>query len=169
MDHSGADAPRRAGREPGRWLGRGPGLRPRAVALTVLAVAAVLGVASLVRPAAPAGDPAATGAASDAAQAGAGRAAVGAVQDVVLVDQGEVARVSVRLTVEGGGASAEPVEVAYRTVAGTALLGTHVEPTAGSLTFAAGSPSGSEAVIDVPTLVTGPGDARTFQVELTAP
>ena len=66
-------------------------------------------------------------------------------QDVVLVDRGEVAQVTMRLTTTDGEPLPEPVTVDYANGAGTAEAGTHYKPFSGTLTFDAGTAVGRDA------------------------
>jgi beta-glucosidase len=98
-------------------------------------------------------------------------ATVAPAQDVVLVDAGDVARVTVRLTTTDTAPLAEPVTVSYAAHgdADTAEPGTDYTPFTGMLTFDVGTPSGAEQTIDVATLAaSGPRDARSVEVTLTA-
>ena len=91
--------------------------------------------------------------------------------DVYLVDPGETAQVSVRLTTTDGAPLVEPVTVTYADAgpANTAVAATHYLPFGGTLTFDAGSASGTEQAIAVQTLDTGAADdARSVEVTLTA-
>src|SRR5690606_1744090 len=82
--------------------------------------------------------------------------------DVVLVDPGETAQVAVRVTTTDGEPLGEPLTVAYADQAGTAEPGTHYAATSGTLTFDAGTPSGTEQTVEVPTTATAASDdART--------
>lgn len=96
-------------------------------------------------------------------------ASVAAVPDVVLVDPGETAQVTVRLTTTDGEPLAAPVTVTYADAPGTAEAGTHYTATSGTLTFDAGTPSGAEQVVEVATAATAAqDDARSFDLVLTA-
>lgn len=96
-------------------------------------------------------------------------ATVTAGSDVVLVDPGETAQVPVVLTTTDGQPLTGDVTVAYANGAGTAVAGTHYDAFAGTLTFPAGTASGSTQTIDVVTHATAAvDDARTVGVDLTA-
>lgn len=96
-------------------------------------------------------------------------ARVAPVQDVYLVDPGETAQVVVRLTTTDGEPLTGPVTVTYADTAGTAEAGTHYTPVAGTLTFDAGTVSGSEQTVDVTTLATATvDDSRSLELTLVA-
>lgn len=89
------------------------------------------------------------------------------VRDVVLVDPGETAEVGVRVTTTDGEPLAEALTVTYADSPGTAEAGTHYTATSGTLTFEAGTPSGTEQTVEVPTVATADqDDARSFELRL---
>lgn len=88
---------------------------------------------------------------------------------VVLVDPGETARVTLRLTTTDGAPLPEDVTVTWEDVPGTAEPGTHYTAPTGSTTFPAGTASGATATVDVATLATAErDDARSFALRLAA-
>ncbi|KQR11975.1 glycoside hydrolase family 3 N-terminal domain-containing protein [Cellulomonas sp. Leaf334] len=90
-------------------------------------------------------------------------------QDVVLVDPGETAQVPVVLTTTDGQPLPADVTVDYANGDGTAEAGTHYDAFSGTLTFPAGTESGSTQTIDVVTHATQEvDDARTLTVDLSA-
>lgn len=94
---------------------------------------------------------------------------VAPAQDVVLVDPGETAQVAVRVTTTDGAPLEEAVTVTYADAPGTAEAGTHYTPTSGTLTFEAGTASGTEQVVEVATAATAAqDDARSFTLTLEA-
>ncbi|WP_407344639.1 glycoside hydrolase family 3 N-terminal domain-containing protein [Pengzhenrongella phosphoraccumulans] len=97
-------------------------------------------------------------------------AEVAPAQDVYLVDPGETAQVTVRLTTTDGAPLVEPVTVTYGDAGttNTGVASTHYVPFGGTLTFDAGSASGTEQTVAVQTLATGADDARSVEVTLTA-
>ncbi len=96
-------------------------------------------------------------------------ATVTAAQDVVLVDPGETAHVAVVLTTTDGQPLTAPVTVTYANGPGTATAGEHYDAFSGTLTFDAGTPSGTAQTIDVVTHATAEqDDARTVEVTLGA-
>ncbi|WP_162250299.1 glycoside hydrolase family 3 N-terminal domain-containing protein [Cellulomonas sp. Root485] len=87
--------------------------------------------------------------------------------DVVLVDPGETAHVPVTLTTTDGQPLPVDVTVEYANGDGTAEAGTHYDAFSGTLTFAAGTASGTTQTIDVVTHATAAvDDARTLAAEL---
>ena len=98
-----------------------------------------------------------------------GTVAVGASQDVYLVDAGDTAAVDVVLTTTDGEPTDNPVEVAWATGAGTAVAGTDYEPGSGTLTFPAGTASGDAQPVEVTTLARdGASESLSFPLELAA-
>ncbi|GIG23082.1 hypothetical protein Cch01nite_38060 [Cellulomonas chitinilytica] len=96
-------------------------------------------------------------------------ASVAAAQDVVLVDPGETAHVPVVLTTTDGEPLTDAVTVTYTNGPGTATAGTHYDAFGGTLTFDAGTASGTTQTIDVVTRATAAvDDARTVEVTLAA-
>ena len=96
-------------------------------------------------------------------------ATVAAAQDVVLVEPGDTAHVPVALTTTDGEPLTDAVTVTYVNGPGTATAGTHYDAFGGTLTFDAGTASGTTQTIDVTTHATAAvDDARTVEVTLTA-
>ncbi|KUN81959.1 glycosyl hydrolase [Streptomyces bungoensis] len=79
------------------------------------------------------------------------RAAVGTDAAVYPVRQGGTAKVKVTLATTGDKPVEEPVTVTYTTAGGTATAGRDYTPASGTLTFPAGSPSGTVRTIEVAT------------------
>ncbi|WP_193609800.1 glycoside hydrolase family 3 N-terminal domain-containing protein [Nocardioides lijunqiniae] len=99
----------------------------------------------------------------------AGTVAVAATQDVTLVDAGDTAAVTLRLTTTTGEPLASPVEVAWSTGAGSAVAGTDYQAASGTATFPAGSESGATQVVEVDTLARdGASEALDVPIDLTA-
>jgi beta-glucosidase len=88
-----------------------------------------------------------------AAGAAPGDVRVSADRGVYTVDEGGSARVGIRVTLDGGGALAAPVVVRYATgsSADTAAAGTDYASASGTLTFPAGTPSGTTRYVRVAT------------------
>ncbi|KUO07583.1 glycoside hydrolase family 3 protein [Streptomyces sp. DSM 15324] len=80
------------------------------------------------------------------------RASVTTDAAVYPVAEGGAATVRVTLATTGSAPVDEPVTVIYRTAGGTAEPGRDYTPVAGSLTFPAGTPSGTSRTVRVPTL-----------------
>ncbi|WP_066038964.1 glycoside hydrolase family 3 N-terminal domain-containing protein [Herbiconiux solani] len=91
-------------------------------------------------------------------------------QDVYLLDPGATAQVGVTLTTSNGEPLTGPVDVTYGPGTGTAEIGTHVAGFGGTLTFAAGTESGTTQTFDVSALAAGTtGDqARSIPIVLDA-
>ncbi|WP_051323722.1 glycoside hydrolase family 3 N-terminal domain-containing protein [Candidatus Solirubrobacter pratensis] len=104
-------------------------------------------------------------------------------QAVYLVDQGGTAHVGIRLTTTGNVATDADVTVSYstggtlsigsgtnlKTLPDTAVPGTDYTAATGTVTFPAGSASGTVKTVDVSTLaVTGAAKAKTITVPFTA-
>ncbi|MCU1543999.1 MAG: hypothetical protein JWM50_1864 [Microbacteriaceae bacterium] len=92
---------------------------------------------------------------------------VASAEDVYLVDAGDSATVDLVLTTSSG----EPLEadatVTYVNGAGTAVAGTHFTPFSGSVTFPAGSASGTSRTFEVQTLAgAGDDESRSIPVVL---
>ncbi|HWJ85329.1 MAG TPA: carbohydrate binding domain-containing protein, partial [Cellulomonas sp.] len=97
----------------------------------------------------------------------AARVTVSTTQDVYLVDAGGTATVEVAVSAPGGAALETPVSVAYSLEGGTAVAGTDFTAASGTLTFPAGTASGSTRTFDVVTAPDRPADtARTLSVRL---
>ena len=89
-------------------------------------------------------------------------------QDVTLVREGGTARVAVRVSVEGGAALAADVTVDYATVDGTATAGADYTGATGTLTFPAGTASGSTQHVVVEVAAGGGAEmAETLSIRLT--
>ncbi|MER6735469.1 glycoside hydrolase family 3 protein [Streptomyces puniciscabiei] len=96
------------------------------------------------------------------------RASVSTDAPVYPVRQGGTAEVRVTLATTGDRPVDEPVTVTYRTEGGTATAGRDYTPVEGSLTFPAGTVSGTSRTIEVPTLGDkAPAPARTIPLTLT--
>ncbi|MFF3908637.1 carbohydrate binding domain-containing protein [Streptomyces sp. NPDC001848] len=80
------------------------------------------------------------------------RASVTTDSAVHPVQEGGTAQVKVSVATTGSAPLDEPVTVTYETVGGTAEPGTDYTPVRGTLTFPAGTASGSTRTIQVPTL-----------------
>ncbi|UOE43478.1 glycoside hydrolase family 3 N-terminal domain-containing protein [Agromyces larvae] len=99
--------------------------------------------------------------------ASAANATVTAQPDVVLVDGGDTAEVTLAVTTASGDPLDLPVTVSYANGDGTAEAGTHFAAFAGELTFPAGAESGSTQSFTVQTsAVDGPDEARVIPVVL---
>jgi beta-glucosidase len=99
----------------------------------------------------------------------AARVSVAATENVYLVDAGETATVELVLTTTTDAPLEAPVTVDYSAGSGTAVVGTHVAPFSGSVTFPAGSVSGARASFEVQTLATtGDDESRSIPVVLAA-
>jgi beta-glucosidase len=86
---------------------------------------------------------------------------------VVFVDDGDTAAVTVSVQAADGGALAEPVTVSWRTGSGTATADADYEAGAGTVEFAAGTPSGTERTIEIRTRESGAGEtAEALPVSL---
>ena len=110
-------------------------------------------------------------------------ATVAAAKPVVLVAPGDVAHVAVTLTTAGGQALDRAVTVDYQTgatlpvgsgaaarsLASTATAGSDYTPASGSVTFPAGSVSGTSLSFDVHTLAaSAPSEAKTINIALSS-
>ena len=110
-------------------------------------------------------------------------ATVAAAKPVVLVRPGDVAHVAVTLTTTGGQALDRAVTVDYQTGAtlpvgsgaaarslpSTATAGSDYTPATGSVTFPAGSASGTSLSFDVQTLAAGaPSEAKAINIALSS-
>ncbi|RMB60036.1 glycoside hydrolase family 3 N-terminal domain-containing protein [Tessaracoccus antarcticus] len=92
-----------------------------------------------------------------------------AAPGVTLVDGGSTASVPLTLTTTDGEPTGEPVDVTWNTSPGTALEGTDYTAASGSMTFPAGTPSGTAQPVEVQTLArTGASEALTIPLEITA-
>ncbi len=90
-------------------------------------------------------------------------------EDVYLVNPGDTANVAVAVVSPTGSELTSPVTVTWRTGGGTAVDGTDFTVATGTLTFPAGTPSGTPQTIEVPTTAgTVPGAALTIPVTLTS-
>ncbi|MEA9987235.1 glycoside hydrolase family 3 N-terminal domain-containing protein [Subtercola sp. RTI3] len=120
------------------------------------------------------GKPTSTGWAVDDAQlygtpAQAANLTVNSTKDVYLVNSGETASVGLTLTTSNGDALTSPVTVKYAPGSGAATVGTQVADFTGSVTFAAGTASGTTQSFDVKTIATPGGDqSRSISVALDA-
>ncbi|GLX51857.1 hypothetical protein Shyhy01_48070 [Streptomyces hygroscopicus subsp. hygroscopicus] len=79
------------------------------------------------------------------------RASVTTDAPVYPVTEGATAKVRVTLATTGEQPVDEPVTVTYTTAGGTATAGQDYTPVSGTLTFPAGTPSGSTRTVSVPT------------------
>ncbi|MFI1166763.1 glycoside hydrolase family 3 N-terminal domain-containing protein [Streptomyces sp. NPDC020801] len=96
------------------------------------------------------------------------RASVTTDAAVYPVRQGATATVRVTVATTGSAPVDQPVTVAYRTGGGTAEPGTDYRPLSGTLTFPAGTASGTSRTIEVPTLKDrSAGPAGTIPLALT--
>lgn len=96
------------------------------------------------------------------------RASVGTDAPVYPVKAGGTAQVKVTLATTGDRPIEDPVTVTYSTEGGTATAGRDYTPAEGTLTFPAGTPSGTARTIAVPTRKTkGAAPAKTIPVKLT--
>ncbi|MER6333440.1 glycoside hydrolase family 3 N-terminal domain-containing protein [Streptomyces sp. NPDC001034] len=87
---------------------------------------------------------------------------------VYPVTEGATAKVRVTLATTGEQPVDEPVTVTYTTAGGTATAGRDYTPVSGTLTFPAGTPSGSTRTISVPTRVDKAAEsAETVPLKLT--
>ncbi|WP_066949425.1 glycoside hydrolase family 3 protein [Streptomyces lushanensis] len=71
---------------------------------------------------------------------------------VLPVTEGATAKARISVATTGSGPIEEPVTVAYTTEGGTAEAGKDYTAVSGSVTFPAGSPSGTSRTVEVPTL-----------------
>ncbi|MFF4958614.1 glycoside hydrolase family 3 N-terminal domain-containing protein [Streptomyces sp. NPDC001222] len=95
------------------------------------------------------------------------RASVTTDSAVYPVREGGTARVQVTVATTGSAPLDEPVTVAYDTAGGTAGSGTDYTPVSGTLTFPAGTASGSTRTIEVRTLKDRSAEpAETIPVKL---
>ncbi|GHJ36232.1 glycoside hydrolase family 3 N-terminal domain-containing protein [Streptomyces sp. TS71-3] len=107
--------------------------------------------------------------ASSATAAGAAGGEAGVVTDAAVypVKGGDTARVEVALTTPGGAATARPVTVAYSTGGGSAAPDEDYTPVSGTVTFPAGTPSGTSRAVTVHTRAArGERTARTVPLTL---
>ncbi|MEV6836076.1 glycoside hydrolase family 3 N-terminal domain-containing protein [Streptomyces sp. NPDC051133] len=96
------------------------------------------------------------------------RASVGTDAAVYPVRAGGTAKVEVTLATTGDRPVDEPVTVAYTTEGGTATAGRDYTPVTGTLTFPAGTASGTSRTVEVPTrAVRTPAPAKTVPLKLT--
>ncbi|MEU9477207.1 glycoside hydrolase family 3 N-terminal domain-containing protein [Streptomyces sp. NPDC048191] len=96
------------------------------------------------------------------------RASVTTDAPVYPVRAGGTAKVGVTLTTTGDRPVDEPVTVTYRTEGGTATAGRDYTPAEGTLTFPAGTASGTSRTIEVPTREDkAPASAKTIPLKLT--
>ncbi|MFE9095428.1 glycoside hydrolase family 3 N-terminal domain-containing protein [Streptomyces sp. NPDC007264] len=96
------------------------------------------------------------------------RASVTTDSAVHPVEEGGTARVKVSVSTTGSVPLDEPVTVAYATTGGTAEPGRDYTPVDGTLTFPAGTASGTTRTIEVPTLRDRAAEpAETIPLELT--
>ncbi|MER6126344.1 glycoside hydrolase family 3 N-terminal domain-containing protein [Streptomyces sp. NPDC001795] len=96
------------------------------------------------------------------------RASVTTDSAVYPVKQGATAAVKVSVTTTGSAPVDEPVTVTYETAGGTAESGKDYTPVRGTLTFPAGTASGSTQTIQVPTLKDKAAEpAETIPLKLT--
>ncbi|GAA2229929.1 glycoside hydrolase family 3 protein [Streptomyces nogalater] len=79
------------------------------------------------------------------------RASVTTDAPVHPVEEGGTAKVKVSVATTGEAPLADPVTVAYTTAGGTAASGTDYTPVSGTVTFPAGTASGTTRTIEVPT------------------
>jgi beta-glucosidase len=93
---------------------------------------------------------------------------VGAATTTYLAAAGQSVSIPVTVTTPDGSPLGDPVSVAYSLGGGTAVAGTDFTAGSGTLTFAAGSPSGSTQTIAVHTTAGSPAStAKTIPVNLT--
>lgn len=96
------------------------------------------------------------------------RASVTTDSDVYPVKEGGTAQVKVSVATTGSAPIDEPVTVTYGTSGGTAEPGKDYTPVSGTLTFPAGTASGSTRTIQVPTLKDRSAEpAETIPLKLT--
>ncbi|MEU9993270.1 glycoside hydrolase family 3 N-terminal domain-containing protein [Streptomyces sp. NPDC048045] len=96
------------------------------------------------------------------------RASVTTDSAVHTVRAGDTATVEVAVATTGSAPIEEPVTVTYETAGGTATPGKDYTPVSGTLTFPAGTASGTTRTIEVPTAKgTGAAPARTIPLKLT--
>ena len=134
-----------------------PGMaqRPRARRTSALLAATALAVSVLVPTSAAAGTTAAD------------TEAIVSAEPVVFVEDGDTAAVTVSVEAADGGALAGPVTVRWRTGSGTATADADYEAGAGTVEFAAGTPSGSERTIEIRIRESAAGEtAEAFPVSL---
>ncbi|MEU3422683.1 glycoside hydrolase family 3 N-terminal domain-containing protein [Streptomyces murinus] len=95
-------------------------------------------------------------------------ASVATDASVYPVAEGGTAKVKVALATTGGKPVDDPVTVTYATGGGTATAGQDYTPVSGTLTFPAGTPSGTARTIDVPTRKDRAAEsAETIPLKLT--
>ncbi|MFK0167688.1 glycoside hydrolase family 3 N-terminal domain-containing protein [Streptomyces sp. NPDC090306] len=96
------------------------------------------------------------------------RASVTTGAPVYPVDEGGTASVKVTVATTGAAPIDEPVTVAYETAGGTAGAGTDYTPVSGTLTFPAGTASGTSRTVQVRTLKDKAAEAaETIPLKLT--
>ncbi|GGN12965.1 glycoside hydrolase family 3 protein [Streptomyces fuscichromogenes] len=96
------------------------------------------------------------------------RASVSTDAAVYPVREGSTATVQVTLATTGSAPTDDPVTVAYETTGGTAEAGKDYQAVSGTLTFPAGTASGTTRTIKVPTLKDRSAEsAETIPVKLT--
>ncbi len=105
---------------------------------------------------------------------------VAAAQPVYLTHAGQTAQVSITVTTSDGAPLAAPANVSYmagstitlgsgKTLPSTAVAGTDYTPASGTLTFPAGTASGSSQTITVTTLPSSaPSVAKTINIALSS-
>ncbi|MFI2644939.1 glycoside hydrolase family 3 protein [Streptomyces sp. NPDC018610] len=95
------------------------------------------------------------------------RASVTTDATVYPVKEGATAKVRITLATTGSAPIEEPVTVAYRTAGGTADAGKDYTPVSGTLTFPAGTASGTSRTVEVRTLKDRPAEAaETIPLDL---
>lgn len=120
------------------------------------------------------GTPAAVGWAVDDVQlygtpASASSVVVAPQQDVTLVDAGQRAEVGLTLTTTGDEPLEQDVAVDWATADDTAVAGTDYTAASGTVTFPAGTTSGTTEVVAVDTLpAAGPSESRQLRIDLTS-
>ena len=130
---------------------------PRARSLLAFLAAAALAVTPLLLSAPT----------TQAAPTGPGADVVVGARPVVLVEDGDNAAVTVTVQVADNAVLAEPVRVRWRTASGTATVDADYVAGSGTLTFAAGTPSGAERTLTVQTRNSTAGEtAETVRVAL---
>ncbi|MEV6114257.1 glycoside hydrolase family 3 N-terminal domain-containing protein [Streptomyces sp. NPDC052109] len=96
------------------------------------------------------------------------RASVTTDAPVYPVEQGRTAKVGVTLATTGDRPVDDPVTVTYTTEGGTATAGQDYTPVSGTLTFPAGTASGTTRTVEVPTrAVKAASSAKTIPLKLT--
>jgi beta-glucosidase len=134
----------------------GAAQHPRARRIPALVAAAALAVPALLAPTATV--PTAAAAAAEI---------VVSAGPVVFVDDGDTATVTLTVQTADDTALAEPVKVDWRTGSGTATADADYAASSGTLAFAAGTPSGAERSLKIPTRDSDAGEtAETVPVSL---